>query len=578
VRRRPANKQSVRELPAGPLLDDAARRNRRGRLASGRFDVLVIGGGITGAGIALDAAARGLAVGLVERDDFAGGTSSRSTKLVHGGLRYLPLGDFRQVREDLGERERLLRNAPHLVRPLPFVLPLYRGVRHPLGIQLPPMLEAAVPLGVAAGLWAYDLLAGRRSTRPHRSLSPDAARLLVPAIRLDGLRRAYLYQDAATDDARLVLAVVRAAQAHGAVVLNYARAVELIRQGGGVAGARVIDRPSGELMTVAARTTVNATGVWADEVAALAGPPRFRLRRAKGAHLVLRADRLSLRRAALVLPETDDARIAFVVPWQGAVLIGTTDTEWIGPPDAAGADASDVAYLLDHASRFLAAPPRRDDVVGAFAGLRPLVSAWDGRGTAGLSRHHEIVSGPPGFVTIVGGKLTTYRRMAEDTVNHVLGLRPGTPSPTRALPLDGAAGFARTLGAVRERARRAGVARRTLRHLLRAYGARTARVLDLIEERAALGAPIAEGFPHVRAEVVVAARDEFAACVDDVLLRRTRLGHLLPDQGRFASAAVASLMSAELGWSAEIEAAQVEAYRRAALLLAAPAEVTTKRT
>ncbi|HKX19022.1 MAG TPA: FAD-dependent oxidoreductase, partial [bacterium] len=243
--------------------DSPPRRAGRARLESGPFDVLVIGGGITGAGVALDAAARGFSVALVEQGDFASGTSSRSTKLVHGGLRYLPLGDVRQVREDLAERARLLRNAPHLVRPLPFVLPLYAGARRPLGVALPGVLRAAAPIGVSAGLWAYDALAGRLSGHPHRALSAGAAQSVFPALRLDGLRRAYLYYDAGTDDARLVIAVLRTAEARGAVALNYARAVELLRRDGRIAGARVVDLQSGDAFSVPARTTVNAAGVWA---------------------------------------------------------------------------------------------------------------------------------------------------------------------------------------------------------------------------------------------------------------------------------------------------------------------------
>lgn len=554
------------------MQDLPPRRAARARLATAAFDVLVIGGGITGAGVALDAAARGLSVALVEQGDFAGGTSSRSTKLVHGGLRYLPLGDIRQVREDLAERERLLRNAPHLVRPLPFVLPLYAGARRPLGVGLPRVLAALAPLGVSAGLWAYDRLAGGGTGRPHRVLSPDAARSLVPAMCLDGLRRAYLYYDAATDDARLVIAVVRAAQARGAVALNYARVVALLRHDGRVVAARVVDLPSGETLTVAARTTVNAAGVWAEEVAALAGPPRFHLRRAKGAHLVVRANRLRLGRTALVLPETDDGRIAFVVPWQGAALIGTTDTEWTGSPDPPAATADEGSYLLDHAARFLTVRPGDADVLSAFAGLRPLVTAGGGGPTSRLSRGHAIFSGPNGLVTIVGGKLTTYRRMAEDTVNVVLGLPSGTPSPTRDLALDGAGGFTQAISALRSRARRDGVPDRTLRHWLRTYGTGTARLLDLIEERPALSAPIAAGHPHAAVEIVVAASDEMAATVEDVLLRRTRLGYVLPDQGRAIAPAVASLMEAALGWPAETAAAQVEAYRRTAAALAPPGQ------
>jgi glycerol-3-phosphate dehydrogenase len=286
----------------------------------------------------------------------------------------------------------------------------------------------------------------------------------------------------------------------------------------------------------------------------------------------VRADRLRLGRAALVLPETDDGRVAFVVPWQGAALVGTTDTEWTGPAAHPAADPADVSYLLEHAARFLTVRLTAADVVSVYAGLRPLLAASAaGRGTARLSRRHEIYSGPPGLVTIAGGKLTTYRRMAEDTVNHILGHSAGTPSPTRDLALDGAEGFMRVIPSLRARARHDGVGDRTLRHLLRAYGTRAARVLDLIEERPALRAPIAAGHPHVAAEVVLAVREEMAVSVEDVLLRRMRLGHLVPDQGRAAAPAVAALMGEALGWPAGVEAAQIDAYRRAAAALALPA-------
>jgi glycerol-3-phosphate dehydrogenase len=567
----------MQAVPDAPFLSHAAgdprRRACRARLAAQTWDILVIGGGITGAGVALDAASRGLSVALVEQGDFASGTSSRSTKLVHGGLRYLPLGDIRQVREDLAERARLLRNAPHLVRPLPFVLPLYADARRPLGIGLPPLLRGVAPLGVSAGLRLYDGLAGRLAGRPHRPLSRDAAESLFPTMRLDGLRSAYLYYDAVTDDARLVIAVLRAAQARGAVILNYLRAVELIRRDGRIAGARVVDRPSGESLPINAVATVNAAGVWAEEVAALAGEPRFHIRRAKGAHLVVRADRLRLGRAALVLPETDDGRVAFIVPWQGAVLIGTTDTESTGAPEPDPAPgAGDVAYLLSHAARFITARLDRADVVSAYAGYRPLLTAGDpGRATARLSRRHAIVGGPPGLVSVTGGKLTTYRRMAEEAVNQALGRPAGRPSPTRALALDGADGFIAAIPSLRARARGAGMNQRTLRHLFRAYGACTARVLQLIEERPALGAPIVAGHPHVAAEVVLAARDEMAITVDDVLMRRTRLAYVLQDQGRGAAAAVAALLAAEAGWPAGAESQQAAYYRRAASALSVPA-------
>ncbi|HKX19676.1 MAG TPA: glycerol-3-phosphate dehydrogenase C-terminal domain-containing protein, partial [bacterium] len=260
---------------------------------------------------------------------------------------------------------------------------------------------------------------------------------------------------------------------------------------------------------------------------------------------------------------------AFVVPWQGAALIGTTDTEWAGPAEPhPAAAASDVSYLLDHAGRFLTVRLGAADVLSAFAGLRPLLTASRAASTARLSRRHAIFDGPPGFITITGGKLTTYRRMAEDVMNHALGLPSGTPSPTRDLPLDGADGLMRAVPMLRARARSGGVNARTLRHLLRAYGTRAARVLDLIADTPALGALLAAGHPHLAAEVVLAVREESAVTVEDVLLRRMRLGHLLPDQGRGAAAAVASLMAAALGWSAADEAEQAAAYRQSAAALA----------
>ncbi len=290
------------------------------------------------------------------------------------------------------------------------------------------------------------------------------------------------------------------------------------------------------------------------------------------------ADRLPIGRTALVLPETDDGRLAFVVPWQGVVLVGTTDTEWDGPADAPRVDAGDIAYLLDHASRFLRTPLRREDVRGVYAGLRPLVSTVGAHGasSAHLSRRHEVVVGADGFMTIVGGKLTSYREMAEDTMNQVLGQRRGTPSPTRDLRLDGAEGLAGAYARLRARARSLGVSRRSLVHLLRAYGTGAEMVLALIEERAPLGAVLASGYPHIAAEVVVAAREEMAATVADALFRRTRLAHLLPHHGTEIAPRVAALMADELGWTPADQAEQVRAYAAEAASLAVPGETAER--
>jgi len=562
------------------VAEPATRREGIRRLSSDRFDVLVIGGGITGAGVALEAAARGLSVALIEQGDFAQGTSSRSTKLVHGGLRYLPMLDIAQVREDLEERDALLRNAPHLVRPLPFVLPLYAGSRRPLGLRLPLVLRAALPLGMAGGLWMYDLLAGRHGGRGHRSLTPAAAASLVPPLRLVGLRRAYLYYDAVTDDARLVIAVLRTALARGAVAGNYVRAVGLLMVHGRVAGARAVDLETGQSLSVSAQTTVNATGVWADSVAAFGGHPDFAIRRSKGVHLILPADRLRLGRAALVLPETDDGRLAFVVPWFGTALVGTTDTEWEGPPDSPSVEGRDIDYLLDHASRYLTSRLTARDILGVYAGLRPLVATGAGANRPGarLSRRHEIVQSAEGLVTVVGGKLTTYRKMGEDVLRVVCGRPARGVSPTHGLALDGAQDLADALPRVRSRALRLGLSGRTCVHLLRSYGTGAATVLDLVAARPSLGEPLAPGRPHIAAEVIVAVREEMARTVGDVLLRRTRLAHFLPRHGREIAARVAALMAEDLGWTQEAQAGEVARFERDAASLAPLAGRPTERT
>ena len=538
------------------------RSTHLARLRGGAFDVLVIGGGITGAGVVLEAAARGLSAALVERGDFAQGTSSWSTKLIHGGLRYLPMLDLAQVREGLEEQNLLLRNAPQLVRPLPFVLPLYRGARRPLGLRLPGPLRAALPLGMSLGLWTYDVLAGRRGARRHRRLDTAAATALVPALRVDGLRRAFLYYDGLTDDARLTLTVLRTAAKRGAVVANYVEAVGVTAEAGRITGASLVDRRTGERFAVRAGTTINAAGLWAEDVARFAGPPPFRIRRAKGVHIVLPPTRLRMRRAALVLPETDDGRVAFIVPWQGMLLVGTTDTEWEGSDDP-DVTAEDVAYLLAHASRFLTIPLSTGDVVGAYAGLRPLISAGTAP-SARLSRRHEVVRSAEGFYAIIGGKLTTYRRMAEDVINAAIGRVGGMPSRTRTLPLLGSDGLDEALPALRARARQLRLPRSAFLHLIRTYGTEVSAVLDLVADRPRLGEPLTQGFPHIAAEVVVAVRDEMALMLADVLLRRTRLAHLLPRQGTEIAARVAALMGDELAWSVEIRAGQVDDYARAA--------------
>src|SRR5437764_1241894 len=396
------------------------------RLAAEPFDLLVIGGGITGAGVALDAATRGMRVALVEGVDYASGTSSRSTKLVHGGVRYLAQRDIGLVREALAERHLLLRLAPHLVLPQPFVLPVYRG-QHVPGVRAPALATMTL---TAAGLASYDLLAGTHGLQRHHRLGPLGARGLVPSLRSRGLRGAFLYYDARTDDVRLVLAVLGAAVARGAAVANHVAVVGFERHNGQLAATAVRDRLGGRQILVRAARVVNATGAWSGRVAALAGYNPRPLWLSKGVHLVVDRTSLPLGPLAVVLPATSDGRLAFAVPWGNQVLLGTTDTPYEGDPAMVYPEPADVAALLDDANRFLDLGLGTADVVGAFAGLRPLVASHAAT-TATTSREHAVAVAPCGLVSVTGGKLTTYRRVARDTVDAALRALPGPWGPSR---------------------------------------------------------------------------------------------------------------------------------------------------
>jgi len=506
------------------------------------LDVLVIGGGITGAGVALDAATRGYRVGLVEQADFASGTSSRSTKLIHGGIRYLARGQLKLVGEALRERARLLRLAPHLVRPQPFLIPLYDGLTRPFGVHVPAFLQPAVPWGVRAVLWMYDRLA-RMPALHHRRLTAEDAASLVPALSTDGLRAAFLFHDARTDDVRLTLSVLAVARRFGAATANYALARSFAYAQGRVAGARVEDGLTGRTVDVRARHVVNATGVWAERAASMDGPPQFRIRPSKGVHLVLQGEVLPAETAVLI-PQTDDGRLAFLVPWSGRVILGTTDDSYDGQIDAPAATEADVAFLLRQANRVLRQAVEAADVLGVYAGLRPLVEAGS-RSSADLPREHAVVESPRGLVSIVGGKLTSYRKMAEDTVD-VLARRDGERRPCRTatLPLADAEG----LDAARKALAREGLPRKVQQHLLAAYGAAAADVLAIANGDAALRAPLAEELPVLAAEVVYACRHEMALTLADMMFLRTRLSILCEDAGQAAAARVADLMSAGRGW------------------------------
>jgi glycerol-3-phosphate dehydrogenase len=538
-------------VAASPLVvrEEALRRLQVG------VDVLVIGGGITGAGVALDAVTRGYRVGLVEQQDFAGGTSSRSTKLVHGGLRYVPQWQFGLVREALAERERLQRLAPHLVAPLPFLIPVYRGLRQPLGIRLHAAVRPLAGLGIRIGLAGYDLLA--RSAFSHRALAEGEGLRYVPALRTEGLTGSFLYYDAQTDDVRLTHAVLATARRQGATTLNYARAVAI--RFDDRARVMVLDRLGGASIEVTARHVVNAAGIWAERVATLAGSAPFRIRHSKGTHLIL--DRPGLvNGAALVIPETDDGRLAFLLPWRGRLILGTTDDAYEGELGAPTATVAEARYLLEHLNRYLRHQVASDAVIGAYTGLRPLIARGNAP-SAELSRGHEVVQHDSGLVSIIGGKLTIYRKMAQDAVD-VLARRDGFSTPSRTADLVLAGG--EDLPAARVEAGRRGEALGLtpdhVDHLIGTYGRGTLSVLELIQQEPALARPFLPDLPVLRAEVVVACREEGALTLTDWMFLRSRLALLDRHQARGCVGEAADLMGRELGWAQAESARQVAAF------------------
>ena len=516
------------------------------RLAGERFDVLVVGGGITGVGVALDAVSRGLSAALVEADDFASGTSSRSSKLVHGGLRYLQQGDVRLVYEALRERQRLRRNAPHLVSLLPFMIPI---------LTKDGLIPRRVARALGSAMWMYDLTGGFRIGRLHKRLKADAAFVHLPTMPRERLAGGYLYFDATTDDARLVLTVARTAAARGAVLANRARVVAFIKDSAGlVMGAAV--EADGRRIDVAAKVVVNAAGVWADELRTLEdGQEANSIRPAKGIHITVPWEKVR-NDIAVVIPVRGDKRSLFVVPWgersDGTfehTYVGTTDTDYAGPLEDPPCTADDIAYVLAALNQAVTTGITTEDVTGVWAGLRPLVkSATSGR-TADLSRRHRVTTGSAGVIAITGGKLTTYREMAQDTVDAVLRrLQRRARGRTARLKLLGAEGFKASTG------------ERSEAHLANRYGSLARNVTALIDADPSLGGPLVPGLDYVRAEAVYAARHEMVCTLEDVLVRRTR-AHLFNRAATLEAApAVAELLAAELGWDAAETSRQVAAY------------------
>ena len=503
-------------------------RNRKGP-----WDIIVIGGGATGAGIAVDAATRGYDVLLLEREDFGKGTSSRATKLVHGGVRYLEQGNLSLVMEALKERGRLLLNAPHIVRNLRFIVPNYSWWEAPF---------------YGIGMKVYDLLAGKYSFGSSKTLSLEETLELLPTIRQDGLRGGVMYHDGQFDDTRLLVHLMMTAAEHGATLLNYAGVVELTRdENGFVRGVVVVDGESGERYAIEARSVINATGIFTDETRRLAEPSAEPMMvPSQGIHLVF--DRSFLTGdTALLVPHTDDGRVLFAVPWHNRTLVGTTDT----PIDSISYEPlpfeEEIEFVLETAGRYLSHKPTREDILSVFVGIRPLAKAaggTDGK-TSAISRDYTIHIDHAGLVTIAGGKWTTYRHMAEDCVDHAvtLGGLEERPCVTATTHIHGYHQRPEELGS------------------LSVYGSDATAILALAKQKPELANPLHPDLPYIGAEVVWAARYEMSRTVDDALSRRTRALLLNARAAVEAAPAVASLLATELGKDSAWAEAQVAAFR-----------------
>jgi glycerol-3-phosphate dehydrogenase len=531
-----------------------------------RVDVLVIGGGINGAGIARDAARRGLRVALVEMRDLAFGTSSRSSKLVHGGLRYLEHLEFSLVFEAVSECRLLLDIAPHLVNPLGFLFPVFESSRQSLAT-------------LRAGMWLYDGLSLFRSPKLHRTLNRKEVVAEEPTLLRDGLKGAPLYYDCATDDARLTLESALDAARVGATIATWAKCTGLEHDDRGmVCGATVQDAFTGEVRRVAASVVINATGPWTDRTIALGTPMTHELLRpTKGVHIVVSRERLPVKHAVVCF-HPKDGRVLFAVPWGEATYIGTTDTDWEGDPADVEADAADVRYLLDASNAYFPTCNLvADDVISTWAGLRPLmrpVRKGDAEvDESAVSREHQVVVGQDGLITIAGGKLTTFRKMSAevvDTAVKLLGMgglltAPLSPAHTDREPLPGAVGWPadddhdRVAGRVQEVAGQA-IDGLTARLLTDTYGMLAVEIARLIRKNAELATPLVPGRPEVEAQVVWAAQRELAATVEDVMVRRTQLYYRASDQGLAASSRVGDILADLLGWDAATRQASVDEY------------------
>ena len=531
-------------------LSPAARADAITRMAGDELDILVVGGGIVGAGSALDAVTRGLSTGIVEARDWASGTSSRSSKLIHGGLRYLEMLDFGLVREALTERGLLLdRIAPHLVKPVPFLYPLQHWG-----------WERAY---AGAGIALYDTMAytsgTARGLKHHRHLSRRRALREAPCLRKDALTGAIQYWDAQMDDARYAVTVVRTAASFGALAANRVEVTGFLRQGERVTGVTATDLETGDSFEVRAKQVINATGVWTDDTQAFADTRgQFHVRASKGIHLVVPRDRLPSSTGLILRTEKS---VLFVIPWGRHWIIGTTDTDWSLAKEHPAASSRDIDYLLEHVNSVLNSPLTREDVEGVYAGLRPLLSG-ESESTSKLSREHVVGHPVPGLVVVAGGKYTTYRVMAADAIDEAARMMDARvpPSCTAEVPLTGADGYQALWNQRRALAATSGVHVARVEHLLNRYGSCVHELLDTIRSDPSLAAPLPGADDYLAAEARYAVTHEGARHVDDVLTRRTRISIEAWDRGVSAAPVVAGLMAEVLGWGEEEKKREIELY------------------
>ena len=529
-------------------LNASQREKAISTLASEEFDILIIGGGVNGVGAALDAVSRGLKVALVEAQDYAAGTSSRSSKLIHGGLRYLAQYDFKLVREALHERELMVSTqCPHLVKPVSFLYPLTEKVKE--------------RTYVGAGLALYDALRGfKRALPSHKHLTGKTIATISPSLRQDIITGAIRYFDAQVDDARHTMMIARTAARHGAVMATGVRVEELLRNGKKVVGAVARDTHTNKKISISAKATIMCAGVWSDELHAQFGlTAGYSVAMSKGVHIVVPGDAIHSKDGIILKTSVS---VLFLIPWGDKWIVGTTDTPYEGDRAKPLATQEDVQYILDQANRVLEPKLRSEDILGVFAGLRPLVANKTGAATTKLSREHTVDRPAPGFVSMAGGKYTTYRVMAKDAVDlAVLDLRRlVSESVTEKLPLIGADGYFALKQQVAKIAEENAISEATVTHLLDRYGSLIEEILALIADEPSLAERLIPDLPYIKAEILHAATHEGALSVEDVLLRRTRISFEAADSGAGAAKEVAKIIGDQLGWGAKERNASVSAF------------------